>query len=378
MSDLITPRRSVAELVSYRPDLSSTGGGKTGGREIRLSVNEGALGPSPAAMAALSTVAAALHRYPQQISAQLVTAIAERFGLSAERILPANGSDELIGLLATAYLETGDEAIHTQYGFLVFPQSIRIAGGVPVVAADDGLTVSIDAILAALTSRTKLIFLANPNNPTGTMLPREEIHRLIREVPKSVIIVLDSAYAEYVPADADYTDGAAEVEANDNVVMLRTFSKIYGLAALRLGWGYFPPAILETLASIRGPFSVNAAAAAAGAAAIADRAFEEKSFEHNREWLPWMQASIHQAGFEVLPSVANFFLIRFADAAMADAAHENLRQQGIQLRKMAPYQLPSCLRLSIGTAEEMAIVADAFKKFRPAGDAGCMEQGSGR
>lgn len=352
------PIAAIRSLVSYRPEVAAL----PPGRIIRLSVNEGALGPSPKAMQALNAVAPTLHRYPEQIDADLVAAIAETFGLKQEMILPSNGSDELIGLLATAYLEDGDEAIHTQYGFLVFPQAIRIAGGVPVVAADDDLTVSVDSIIAALTPKTKLIFVANPNNPTGTMIERDEIERLIAAVPENVIIVLDSAYAEYVPADETrYTSGAEYVERHDNVVMLRTFSKIFGLGALRLGWGYFPPDILAVLASIRGPFSVNAAAATAGRAAVLDKEFISRSLSHNHRWVSRIQESIRQAGFDALPTAANFFLIRFADAEEASTAHDFLRQRGILLRSMVPYGLPDCLRMSIGDEEEMEITAAAFK-----------------
>lgn len=357
----ILPKKAVADLVSYRPEVKAA----PAGRQIRLSVNEGALGPSPKAQAALASIAGSLHRYPAQINADLVDAIAARFALKPELILPSNGSDELIGLLATAYLNDGDEAIYTQYGFLVFPQSIRIAGGVPI-RVDDGpdLTVSIDNIIDAVTEKTRLIFLANPNNPTGTMVTKAEVERLIASVPPSVIIVLDSAYSEYIPADDDdYTDGAAYVERHDNVVMLRTFSKMFALGALRLGWGYFPPAILATLASIRGPFSVNAAAAAAGTAAVGDLDFFEKSIQHNDHYMPLMQASIEQAGFKAMPSRANFFLIKFADADQASAAHSFMAERGIQLRGMVPYGLPEYLRMSLGNEEEMEITAAAFKDF---------------
>ena len=359
----IEPKSSVKSLVSYRPDVTPL----PEGRQIRLSVNEGALGPSPAAVAALQSMGADLHRYPEQISRDLVAAIAERFALNPDHILPSNGSDELIGLLCTAYLENGDEAIITQYGFLVFPQAIRIAGGIPVVAMDDNLTVSVDAIIDALSPKTRIIFLANPNNPTGSMISKAEVERLIVAVPKNVIIVLDSAYAEYVPADdKTYTDGAEYVERHDNVVMLRTFSKIFGLGSLRLGWGYFPMPILEVLASIRGPFSVNSAAATAGRAAVLDRDFYDRSVAHNNDWLPRMQDSVNQAGFQALPSRANFFLIRFADADQAAAAHAFMASRGIQLRKMVPYGLPDCLRMSLGDAEEMEITATAFKDFAAA------------
>jgi len=354
----IKPKSALERIALYRPDTSGT----VSANPIRLSVNEGALGPSPKAIEALRQMGDRLHRYPEQIDTDLVAAIADYSGLDPARILPSNGSDELIGLLATAYCNDGDEAIITQYGFLVFRQSVTVAGGVPVIAPDEGLTVSVDAILNLISPRTKLIFLANPNNPTGTMIPRADIERLIANVPDHIIIVLDSAYAEYLDGgDQDYTDGAEYVEKYDNVVMLRTFSKIFGLGALRLGWGYFPPEIYSTLASIRGAFSVNAAAAIAGSAAIADKAFYQRSIDHNRHWMPRMQASILQAGFMPLPSVANFFLIRFASLEAAAVAHQFMIDRDILLRRMTPYGLPDCLRMSIGNDAEMELVTSAFK-----------------
>ena len=356
----VTPKKAIADLVSSRPEVKAS----PAGRQIRLSVNEGALGPSPKAQEALASVASTLHRYPEQISADLVHAIATRFDLNPDMILPSNGSDELIGLLATAYLNDGDEAIYTQYGFLVFPQAIRIAGGTPVRVDDKDLTVSVDNIINAVTDKTRLIFLANPNNPTGTMISKVEVEQLIAQVPSSVIIVLDSAYSEYIPHDdGDYTDGAAYVEQHDNVVMLRTFSKMFALGALRLGWGYFPQQIMAVLASIRGPFSVNAAASAAGIAAVGDLDFFERSLQHNEKYMPLMAASIMQAGFKVMPSRANFFLIKFADADQATAAHRFMAERGIQLRGMVPYGLPEYLRMSLGDEAEMDITAEAFKDF---------------
>jgi len=354
----VKPKSALERIAPYRPDIS----GAVSANPIRLSVNEGALGPSPKAIEALRQMGDRLHRYPEQIDADLVAAIADYSGLDPARILPSNGSDELIGLLATAYCNDGDEAIITQYGFLVFRQSVSVAGGVPVIAPDEGLTVSVDAILKLISPRTKLIFLANPNNPTGTMIPRADIERLIATVPDHIIIVLDSAYAEYLDGgDEDYTDGAEYVEQHDNVVMLRTFSKIFGLGALRLGWGYFPPEIYATLATIRGAFSVNAAAAIAGAAAVSDKAFYQRSLDHNRHWMPRIQASILQAGFTPLPSVANFFLIRFASPEAAAKAHQFMSDRDILLRRMTPYGLPDCLRMSIGNDAEMELVSAAFK-----------------
>ena len=352
------PRSVLKNLAAYRPDLTSK---STAVPRLRLSVNEGALGPSPKAMAALTALTGDIHRYPDQISGALTQAIADASGLDGKRILPSNGSDELIQLLASAYIHHGDEAIITQYGFLVFRQAIQVMGGTVVVAEDNDLTVSVAAILAAVTDKTKLIFLANPNNPTGTMVTRADIARLIAELPSHIVLVLDGAYAEYCAHIADYSDGAEFVDQHSNVVMLRTFSKLFGLAGLRLGWGYMPQDIYEVLANIRPAFSVNAAAAVAGAAAVQDKAFIAKSLTHNRRWLQQMHQSLTQAGFTPLPSVTNFFLLRFADAAQADAAHLFLADRGIVLRRMAAYGLADCLRMSIGTDAEMAEVMTVFK-----------------
>ncbi|MCG8625145.1 MAG: aminotransferase class I/II-fold pyridoxal phosphate-dependent enzyme [Proteobacteria bacterium] len=353
------PKSAITQLDAYRPDLA----GGDASVAIRLSVNEGALGASPKVREAIkhASTTDVLHRYPDQISHTLTQAIADFTGLDAARILPANGSDELISLLASAYINAGDEAIITQYGFLVFRQVIEVAGGTAVVAKDKNMTASVDAIIAAITSRTKLIFLANPNNPTGTALKRQDLARLIANIPPEIVLVIDGAYAEYRHGDAEYSDGAEFVESHANVVMLRTFSKIFGLAGLRLGWGYFPPDIYATLAKIRPAFSVNAIAAIAGTAAIQDRDFFDKSLAHNAHWLLQIQDSLRQAGFTPLPTTANFFLLKFASASQADAAHAFLLRRGILLRKMAGYGLPAYLRMSIGTKDEMIQVAHVFK-----------------
>ena len=354
-----SPKKAVASLVSYRPAL-----GKSANKDlIRLSANESALGWAPKVEEALRKMPFQLNHYDVPQSSELHNAIAKRYGLEAERILSANGSDELIGLICTAYLEDGDEAIHTQYGFLVFPQATTIAGGVPVVAADEGLTASVDNILAAVTERTKIIFLANPNNPTGTLLSEAEVRRLHAGLPSHVILVLDWAYAEYVADGMSY--GARMVEAFENVVMFRTFSKMHGLAAQRLGWGYFPSKIRDVLASIRPPFSINTIANVMGIAAIEDRAFQDKSFAHNQKWQSEFPKRMAEIGLSVNETHANFFLIDFSghNVPSAKQAVQFMSDKGILLREMVPYKLDDYLRISIGTDEEMEIVLSAFQEL---------------
>ena len=358
---LPTPKKAVETLVSYRPALGKASTAKP----IRLSANEGALGWSDKVEQVLREEAFQINHYNLPQSADLHQAIADRYGLQADRILTSNGSDELIGLICLAYLEDGDEVIHTQYGFLVFPQATRIAGGVPVVAADDAdLTVSVDNILAAVSARTKIVFLANPNNPTGTMISEDEVRRLHAGLPPHVILVLDWAYAEYVADGMSY--GARMVEEADNVVMFRTFSKMHGLAAQRLGWGYFPDAIRDVLASIRPPFSINSVASALGIAAVKDTEFQEKSLTHNAKWQTLFPARMAQIGFTVRATTANFFLIEFGNAQAgyngpsAEQALAFMAERNILLREMTPYQLDGYLRMSIGTDAEMEVVLEAF------------------
>ena len=351
------PKAAIRSLLSYRPSF----GEAKQGRLIRLSANEGALGPSPDVHKVLQTDKLDPHRYPEVQDQHLNAAIAERYGLDASRILTSNGSDELISLITMAYLERGDEVVMSQFAFLVIPQATRIAGGTVVKADDVDMVASVDNLLAAVTKNTKILFLVNPNNPTGTMISMDEVRRLHANLPPHVLLVLDWAYAEYL--EQSFSDDAARmVESADNVVMTRTFSKLHGLAGLRLGWAYCSPELLTTLASIRGPFSVNQAAFRAGIAAVRDIEFQNKSVAHNDKWIAAMVPFLMQLGLEVIPSSANFILFRFnpANGPSAQQASDFFAAQNILLRTMEPYGLGDCLRMSIGTDEEMAVVKEAF------------------
>lgn len=355
-----TPRPAIASMARYAPKMSSA----NPGRIIRLSANESALGPSPRAVEAMRRAATDLHRYPPIDTGGLGVALAERYGIDGDRVVVGCGSDELIGTLCQCYLDPGDEAIYTQYGFVMYPHSIKVAGAVPVVAPDDGYTVSVDAILERVTDKTRIVFLANPNNPTGTCLPSVEVARLHAGLPERVLLVVDSAYAEFVERN-DYSDGSELVDATENVIMLRTFSKIHGLAGLRLGWGYGPSEVVGAINCVKQPFGANLVALAAGVAAIQDTAFEETVRAHTKTWLDWTVEQFEALGIECLPTVANFFLARFPSEPGRDAASaiEFLTARGIFLREMAGYGLPDCIRLSIGTAEEMQVVVDNLAEF---------------
>ncbi|MEX0583633.1 MAG: histidinol-phosphate transaminase, partial [Sneathiella sp.] len=305
----------------------------------KLSSNESPLGPSPKAIAAIETVLAEGHRYPDGGSRLLTEAIAKVHDIDPARIVCGNGSDELISLLSTAYVGPGDEVLFPEHGFLMYAISATVAGATPVKAPEVERTADVDNLLAAVTDRTKVVFLANPNNPTGTYLAYSEVQRLREELREDILLVLDAAYAEYVSRD-DYRAGVEMVEAHDNVVMTRTFSKIYGLAAVRLGWAYCPPAIVDVLNRVRGPFNVNALAQAGGVEAVRDQAHIEKARQHNDKWLPILTQSFRGMGLGVTPSVGNFVLLDFdgsgKSAADAEAA---LAEQGLLLRAVAGYGL---------------------------------------
>ena len=355
------PRPGVLDIAPYVPGKSSAPGVA---KVFKLSSNETPLGPSPATIEAYRSVAAHLEEYPDGAASDLREAIGSVFGLDPARIVCGAGSDDLLNLLARAYLADGDEAIHTTHGFLVYPIATLGTGARPVVAAEKDFTADVDAILAAVTPRTRIVFLANPNNPTGTYLPFDEVRRLHRGLPANVLLVLDAAYAEYVRRN-DYEAGIELVATSENVVMCRTFSKIYGLAAVRLGWLYGPAHVVDAINRIRGPFNVNAPAIAAGIAAIKDTAHVENAREHNAKWLPWLTAEIEKLGLKVTPSVANFVLIHFPDAKgkTAREADAFLTARGLILRQVGAYKLPNALRMTVGSEEANRLVVQTLKDF---------------
>src|SRR5262245_51644357 len=312
------PRPGVLEIDAYVPGKSAAPGVA---KVFKLSSNETPLGPSPKAVEAYMAAGAHLHDYPDGASTKLREAIGRAFGLDPARIVCGAGSDELLNLLAHAFIGPGDEAIHTTHGVLVYHIATLGAGGKPVIAPETNYTADVDAILARVNPRTKLVYLANPNNPTGTYLPFDEVKRLQRGLPPQVLLVIDAAYAEYVRRN-DYESGIELVATCPNVVMPRTFSRIYGLAARRSGWLYGPAHVVEALNRIRGPFDVNQPAIEAGIAAIGDQAHVEMSRAHNEKWLAWLTEEIGKLGLPVTPSAANFVLIHFPTTpgrAAADA-----------------------------------------------------------
>lgn len=359
-----TPQPGIADIAPYVPGTSALPGTEA---VVKLSSNETPLGPSPKAAQAYAEAAAHISRYPDGSAAALRDALAARHGLDRERIVCGAGSDELLNLLAAAYLGPGDEAIYSEHGFLVYKIAILAHGATPVVAPETNLTANVDAILACVTDATRMVFLANPNNPTGTYLPRGEVRRLHEGLPAHVMLVLDAAYAEYVQA-GDYEAGTALVEGNENVVMTRTFSKIHGLAALRLGWAYCPPAIADTLNRIRGPFNVSGPSIAAGVAAVNDTPHSKAAAAHNAIWLGEVRQALLNVGLDVTPSAANFVLVHFPGAPGKSAHDANafLQARRIILRQVDEYGFPNALRMTIGTEEENRQVIEALTQFMSA------------
>jgi histidinol-phosphate aminotransferase len=351
-------------IMTIKPYVGGESSLPGGGQVIKLASNESALGPSPKAVAAYKEMATALHRYPDGEVGELRRALGRLHGLDPARIVCGAGSDELISLLCRAYAGPGDEVLYSAHGFLMYPLAALSVGAAPVAAPETDLTADVDALLGRVTERTRILFLANPNNPTGSFLSVDEMARLRAGLPGRVLLVIDAAYAEYVTRNT-YSPGVELVDGGDNVVMTRTFSKIYALASLRLGWAYCPPAIADALNRLRGPFNVGAPAQVAGVAALGDVAYTDLARRHNETWLAWTTERLRETGLEVAPSVCNFLLVRFPDIPGRDAAAADrfLRDRGIITRAMNAYHLPDSLRLTIGREDEMRAVVEALGEF---------------
>lgn len=357
----LTPRPGILDIRPYKPGAADAPGIAN---PVKLSSNENPLGCSPKARAAFEAAAATLNLYPDGSARVLREAIAEMTGLEADQLVCGTGSDELLQLLGRAYLGPGDKVVQSQYGFLVYRLVAMQSGAELVSAPETHYRADVDALLEAAGDDARIVFLANPNNPTGTYLGGDEIRRLHAGLPDTTLLVLDEAYAEYVD-EADYETGFDLVREHGNVVVTRTFSKIHGLAALRLGWAYAQQPVIDALNRVRGPFNVNAPAIAAGAAAIRDTAFQRQSADHNREQLAFLRQQLGGLGLEVTPSVGNFVLVHFpeTDGKRAADADAFLTARGLILRPVAAYGIDNALRLTAGKAEDNRAVVEALAEF---------------
>ncbi|MDT0682033.1 histidinol-phosphate transaminase [Roseicyclus sp. F158] len=357
-----TPKSQISRIPAYQP--GSSGDGAT--RKVwKLSSNEAPFGPSPKALEAYAVAASQLELYPEGSAAALREAIGKTNGLDPMRIVCGSGSDELLSLLTRLYVGAGDETLMSERGFLMYRVHTLACGGSPVLVPEVGMNVEIDAVLSRITDKTRIVFLANPNNPTGTHISKAEMSRLAESMPSNVLLVIDAAYAEYASAD-DYEAGIELVEAHENVVMTRTFSKVHGLASLRIGWMYAPSHVVDAVNRIRGPFNMSGPAIAAGVAAIRDQDHVARQVRYNAEWRARLGTELRKMGLGVTEGQANFVLIDFPKgdpSRSADAADAYLREQGFVLRPVKAYNLPNSLRMTIGPDEANEGVLAALKSW---------------
>ncbi|MFN3973380.1 MAG: histidinol-phosphate transaminase [Gemmobacter sp.] len=358
---VITDIRPQPGILDIAPYVGGAAHAPGVANAIKLSSNENPFGPSDRAKEAYARAVHSLHRYPSTDHAALRQAIGEVHGLDPDRIICGVGSDEIITFLCQAYAGPGDEVVFTEHGFLMYRISALAAGATPVEVPERERVTDIAAILAACSDRTRLVFIANPNNPTGTMISHSEIEALADALPPAAILVLDGAYAEYVDG---YDGGAALATTRPNVVMTRTFSKIYGLGGLRVGWGCGPAAIIDVLNRVRGPFNLSNAALDTAEAAVRDQDWVNRCRAENARMRGWLAGAMAELGVPSDTSMANFILARFADAAEAGACDDYLRGQGLLVRRVAGYKLPQALRISIGDESACRRVAHAVAQWK--------------
>jgi histidinol-phosphate aminotransferase len=361
MTSTLAPLPGILDIIPYKGGEASVPGIA---KPWKLSSNENPMGCSPAAREAYLQAANDLAIYPDGAHETLRAALAARYGLDQNRIMCGNGSDEVFQLLGRAFLDQGDEIVQSAHGFLVYRLTAQQAGAMCISAPETDLTCDVDAILACITPKTKIVFIANPNNPTGTYLPYETVKRLHAGLPSNVLLVLDGAYAEYVRAN-DYSSGLELAAEASNVLMTRTFSKIHGLASARVGWCYGPQIVIDALNRVRGPFNIGGPPLAAATAAVLDQDFAEKSADHNAIWLPWLSQEIANLGLTVTPSVCNFLLVEFPKTAGKTArdADAFLRNRGLIVRAVGAYGLEDHLRISVGLEEPNRLIVDALRDF---------------
>ncbi|WP_417268787.1 histidinol-phosphate transaminase [Celeribacter sp.] len=357
MSAKIKPQAGILDIAPYQGGASKVAGVEN---SVKLSSNENPFGAPEAAKEAFSRAAHNMHRYPNTDHAALRGAIGEIHNLDPERIICGVGSDEIITFLCQCYAGVGDEVLYTEHGFSMYKISALAAGATPVCVPERERVVDVDAILAACTEKTKLVFIANPANPTGTMIGTSEVARLAEGLPPQTLLVLDGAYAEYVEG---FDGGAALVESHDNIVMTRTFSKIYGLGGVRVGWGYGPKEIIDVLNRVRGPFNLSEPQLAAAEAAVRDTAWVDKCRSDNARLRAWLAEALMEHGVPSDTSCANFILARFPTQAEAEACDEFLKSNGLIVRRVAGYGLPNCLRITVGDESSCRRVAHTIGQF---------------
>lgn len=352
------PKESILKIRPYVAGRSKSASAQ---KTVKLSSNENPLGPSPKAIEAYNESAASLHRYPDGSHDKLRSAIAEIEKLPKDQLICGAGSDELIGLLVQAFTNPGDEVLYPEHGFLMYKIYTHAHGASPKTAPENQYTTNVNALLDAVTEKTKIVFIANPNNPTGSYIDSSELKRLRDGLPEHVLLVIDGAYTEYMEEE-DYTDGRELVEAGENTVMLRTFSKAYGLPALRIGWAYAPANVIDVLNRIRSPFNVNSAALDAAMAAIKDRDYLTEIIDINRRERARIIDAVSEH-YKPYPAYGNFVMVDFGDPATATAVNNQLMEHGVIVRDISAYGISQCLRISVGSSEENDVLLEALQSF---------------
>lgn len=356
--------KPVPGILSIAPYVGGRSGAPSGGPLYKLSSNESPLGPSALATDAFREAAGSLHLYPDGSALRLRQVLGDVYGLNPDRLICGNGSDEILHLLPQIYANPGDEVIFSEHGFLVYRIATLAASATPVVVPEPELRTDVDGFLRRATDRTRIVFVANPNNPTGSYNTATELRRLRAGLPDQCLLVIDAAYAEYVDRN-DYESGIELVATTANTIMTRTLSKIYALAALRVGWGYGPAEVVDAFNRVRGPFNLSTPAQAAAIAALQDRPHVARSRDHNSRWLAWLAENIAALGLKVYPSAANFLMVGFPEAGpkAASEADRFLSDRGVILRVIGAYGLPNCLRISVGTEAANRAAVAALKEF---------------
>ena len=351
MSNFLKIKKNINSVIKYEAGISKLADRK---KVVKLSSNEGAFGTSTKVKKILKKFENKIFRYPDPESKKLKEIISKKHNLNKNNIICGNGSDEILTTIAKIFSGPGDEILYSEYGFLMYPIASQLAGAKGVKVKDINYRNSLKNFFKAITKKTKVIFIANPNNPTGTYLTKTELNEFILKLPKRILLVIDAAYAEYI-TKKDYTSGKDLVQKNNNVIMTRTFSKIYGLAGLRLGWAYCPRHIADIFNKVRQPFNINLAAMKAGIAALNDKNFYIKSIKHNTYYLNWLTSEIIKLGLIPIPSTTNFILVKFPSKGKYSANNVNsyLLSKGIIVRKVDNYGLKDFLRISIGRKNEL-------------------------
>lgn len=359
-----TPKAGILDIAPYVP-----GKAKIEGIEhpLKLSANENILGSSLKARGAFASAIDKLHMYPDGRTTILRDALCETYGLEPERLLFGCGSDEIFQLLNQTFLEPGDNIVQGEFGFGAYAIGARACQAEVRMAKEPNYRIDVDEMLKLVDARTRLVFIANPANPTGTWISGSEVRRLHAALPPSVVLVLDGAYAEFA-RDPTFEDGMSMVREFENVVVTRTFSKLHGLAALRVGWAYMPPEMASAVDRIRLPFNVNIPAQLAAVEALADTEFQERSLALVEQWRPWLAQQLGGLGLEVVPSAANFVLVGFptTPGRTAREAEAFLASRGLIVRGVGGYGLPNHLRVTIGLEDHNRAVAEALADFMKA------------